>query len=230
MNCINLDKKTVKEIVRKVVMATPYTPCSTPNAFAFVSTVQGLTSSNLGKTYKDYLAGDFWARDWVAAGANPDELKREFPLTLLEHSFAKVREKEVCRTYALSVVDVYDCEECGECNRTQMQVSCDTMALLRVLLNEVLLFEKYADVEKDIIAWLPPHQAEQLGLIPYDEQISDYLKNENFEFFEIMERESNMVGWSVQFEICSCEELPKIEFNYNIENTALEGVTACDVC
>lgn len=188
-----------------------------------------MMKSNLDKTFEDYLEGSFWARDWEAGGADPNELKREFPLTLLETPELKIVNQEECRKYALTVIGQYDCKDCKGCNRTKEQVGCDTEDILKNILREIKKFGKFEN-DEGVELWASILYGKSQGWTYLEESIGDILEDQDMTIFEISRGMPNMIGWSVQFEICDCQETEELDFIYGPKELQNTGVTECKDC
>ena len=51
-------------ILKKIVVNYPYQEEGGLNTFVIFDERADLNTETLGKSYEDYLAGSFWARDW----------------------------------------------------------------------------------------------------------------------------------------------------------------------
>lgn len=234
MSCNTLTKTTVKDILLKIVKAWKYSKCNTPNSFATVSGNPStyLNHTTFNKSTQDYKNGEFWARNWEQAGSDANTMCREFPAVLFEHVVKKrpdLCSDIECRTYAIDVISKYDCEECKGCNRTSDVVSCDTDDMLDFLFDTFLEFTLYCDDEGGKV-WLHPIEGEPLGYESEEVTIRDYITAEPIESFEISLKGSNLIGWSLRFELCDCKEKKESEWNWGSNEVKKVGKVECDAC
>lgn len=214
MSCIGLRKKDIKRILLSISKA--YHPIGT---FAVINGFNELLKSNLNKAFADYENGSFWARDWVASGADHNEMKREFPLVLLECSEARISQGKVCRRYGLSVVGLHNCEDC----KTREETSDDMLTMLRVVLRE---FRAYAKFDR---GWANLGVGSNLGWGFQEETVGDYLDDE-IEIFEVSRNMEDMIGWSLNFEVCDCDYMHAANLDWSETPLEVTGVTECEDC
>ena len=127
--------KDITDIWRQIVIDFPLTKNSTGtiNTFGVVDNRNDSQHAALGMNYNDYLNGEFWARDWVKSGANPNTMKKDFPVLMMETSDFVAKEINPpiikgCQQFYIAVEDLIECETCDE-QRTANQVSCDVFDL-----------------------------------------------------------------------------------------------------
>ena len=86
------------------------------NSYARVDAVVDARAPALGKSYESYLAGEYWAREWVKQGARRDKMVSEFPAVLLESRRTELPDGlEVNNArihYRLYVLHKIQCDEC----------------------------------------------------------------------------------------------------------------------
>jgi hypothetical protein len=73
-----------EDALKRVVMFAPYGP-DRLNCFSKVTTFSEFSENCFGATYEDYVNGDYYAREWVGAGASRENMRTEFnALTIYE--------------------------------------------------------------------------------------------------------------------------------------------------
>lgn len=236
----------VKEIVdiwRQIIIDFPVTNHSfkTMNTFAIVDNVKDSNHAALGKTYHDFLQGEFWAKDWVMSGANPNEIKKHWPVAMMElYNFKSTEIKPPatvvgCQGFYIAFEDLIECEACDPHEkRTPNQVQCDVNDML---LSAYLEFLSYAKFEEDgTFVWLSKDRYEQL--VGGGANLSE--TNISIETFIDLGKQFEIKKWgidyekkrgaSLQFSICGCvKSKPKFEYGKETPDK-YEGTTKCSCC
>ena len=85
------------------------------DCFAVIQDMQQLNEDAFGLTYNDFDAGLFWARRWVASGANISTLQKQYPaLVVLPISSSIVKDSPVTVRHEISLTVVM-CNNCSAC-------------------------------------------------------------------------------------------------------------------
>jgi len=79
-----MDRATIIDIFKQIVIDMEYDPELQINSFSTVDDGIDLKHVSFEKTYEDFNEGSFWSRTWVNQGADSNEIKGEFPLLFIE--------------------------------------------------------------------------------------------------------------------------------------------------
>lgn len=135
-------------IFRSIVAGYPYDPCGGLNTFAVFDQREQLDAPNLGKTYEDFVAGTFWARNWFLSGASPSTLQKEYGILALEHKSADMPDimspGELLQPVYVNVLQTVACDTCpGTCPQTAEAVDASNFRILQRVLAELHNFYLY---------------------------------------------------------------------------------------
>lgn len=240
-NSISITAATIIDVWKQIVIDYPLTKCKTIHTFATSDDGKILQhNAALGKSYKDYLNGTFWSRDWIMSGANPNDIKKQYPVLALEIMNIKTKGDlmispfQTCQKFYIVLADQVDCPNCPEeCNRTVEQIDIDIQEMILNAFREFLTYRLY-EVNDNEMVWLPLGKAEKLiqeGNLLRETRwaIETELINSNIEFKKWGKDYDKIRGIGFSFEICSC--LPdKPNFEYKNASEYYQGVTQCSIC
>lgn len=238
-----MDKNIIKEIFRNLVITWPNIVCSQINTFFIIDDGSEFETENLKATYNDYLKGEFWSRDWVTAGANPETLCKQYPILGIEQKKVLADEifaKEFCYEYWVVIADKGSCEECNEeCNRTKDEVDNDLYKNAILLLNELKKYKEFT-VNKNgltFILWGTAEEMEKYLLSSYIDgysetgrEIYNHIKTDNLNIESIaigLTDGARAISFPLTF--CDCPN-EKEEFNYDIQTFKNIATTKCKTC
>jgi hypothetical protein len=160
---MNITRDDVIQIVKEIVRLWPYSKCTQPDTFAIVDNASQLESDNLGKTYQDYLNGHFWSRSWVLSGADPNKLKKAYPMILLEQKNATREtfdDRETCWEWWFVLADIPDCVTCGDCNRSKDTIDTE-LQVMALSLTDYLSQIKLITFDNTHLVWTTTQQAQK---------------------------------------------------------------------
>lgn len=219
----SLSNNDFRFICLQIVKDFPFAEGKQVNTFSTVD-VKGrpIAGSEMAKTYNHYERGYFWAREWVAMGADVDRMgKKEFPICAYEVKEREIREigkGDGCDTIYLTIFDQFDCETC---QRTEEEVSRDTRVMLYAFIEELYTYGVY-EVDGAFL-WMSAGRYKHLsgkGELPKDlepdRMMDDFIPSKGVKMREWGGFSDDVVGWSVMFNICYCDK-SGIEFNYQHE-------------
>lgn len=158
-----LTRQDIIDISREIVRLWPWSECTQPDTFAVVDHIGQLESSNLGKTYQDYLNGHFWSRDWINSGARTESLCKTYPMLILEQKEVIKTEpfdKEACWEWWFVFADIPDCVNCGNCNRTKDEID-NQLQIIGLNFLKYLEQIKLITFDSSIPLWTTTSQAEK---------------------------------------------------------------------
>lgn len=226
--------ETVISLINCVVQAFPRLDFR-PNSVVCVDDWSEFQASNFGQIYQDYLNGHFWARNWVASGAHPDKLKKEYPMLMMEHRKSNLPEGVkgiVCERVHLVLVDKYDCEQCKHPRKV---VSARMKERLKQIIVELSSFRECVveDAEGcEYTIWTNPCQLEALGytLIEDCGNSMEDICEQATEFSSWSLELDKVTGWEVELNFCFCTAKEEVKFDYYKPDYKQLGVPTCENC
>lgn len=102
----------VKQAAIQTVATWPHEKLS-PKCLRIANAVADLESP---ASYQEYLKGEFFAKNWILAGAEPSKIVLERPLIVLERDVVDLESPysgKACPKLWITVIDTL-CKECGE--------------------------------------------------------------------------------------------------------------------
>ncbi len=222
-------KEDIKNIFREIVENYPMDGCMGINGFTTVHDSSVFhNTTNSGKIHNDYLEGNFWSRDWVASGADPDKLCLEYPALGFECIEGRYDRKckKACAKIGIILVGKYDCKDCCKgCDRTKDKVHSDVFEMLVDVWQEFLSYGIYKT--DDGFIWATPGMG--VGTHPNPKMENLVKDSDSVTITERIMPGQNQVAFSLSFEICGCYEKRK-GFDYTERNYKTKGVTKCASC
>jgi len=142
-----MKEETLKAIFRQVVADMAYVPGRQTNCFVCPADAPALDHPAFGAAYTDYIAGDFYARSWVNAGADIQSFCGEHPALFIEINQVSVQDlydPKYTADVALMIVDRVPCEDCPPHQiRTANSVAKNVHWMLRNILAEMSRYRLY---------------------------------------------------------------------------------------
>jgi hypothetical protein len=139
-----------------------------PKTYSRIFSLSDLEKDNINMLYKNFQKGDFWARDWVAAGANEAELKREFPIVYMRvlRSYSTLMDMRDSKIYDIEI-GVAEYDECidDNCDRTLSDIQANMTTLLSNVIREFLEQQLYTDGTID--AYMSKIEAAKVSNVGY---------------------------------------------------------------
>lgn len=234
LNILEL-KSDLYRIFKQIVMTYPHGPHQL-NTFAVIDDGALFSSANLHKIYADYLNGFFWARDWAAAGADPNTICIEYPALTTEVKrlyFEDGSLKGGCFDLWVMISDQVDCRDC-EHPRSIEEVDTDLQRMAMAVLGELNKFRQY--ILDGIKTWATPQQVDYLitnGLVDSVQNSCDSSVEYNLEPLEIVATDLGVpdkvraVAFKLSF--CGCRVEPLV-FNYEPINGKQSAYAKCETC
>lgn len=239
---MNPSPETLNAILRDIVTRWPYSKCTQLDTYVMNDSSSKFNDTNFGMGYNDYKAGYFWSRAWVNGGANRDNLAGKFP-ALAHQSFSTEPDEDTetnnyTQTGSILVIDQYDCEDCGECNRTQWEVSKDTKSILMsvmALLKEYKLWDVVDSEDTEYQLWAVPSviaAMQDSGDIVSANEAGELITSLSFSS-DVTEWAVNLVpktiGWFVNYRLEYCFN-NSIVLNADLPENAVIGALRCENC
>lgn len=239
-----MKQSDVPLIARQIVSQTAYQKGRQLNTYRNLTSPPKMTDSAFGASVQDYEAGQFWSRDWVAAGADPNTIRGGFPVLFSEARGGTFSADtiEVQQEWYFMVLDQVQCDTCPD--RHIAEVQRDSLQMLRHFVTELLTYEKWT-VEKDgenFEMWISRQHAMQIDahenspitLLELQEDALEAIMEQVYEFREFIPRQDehpafNVAGYSVKVSITTCEPIG-VETNYEDPNYETLGMTPCTNC
>jgi hypothetical protein len=191
-----------------------------------------------GKTYADYLKGEFWARDWQLRGENPNDLKIETGVLFLESKDSKrtrLEAKTVCNDFYITFADVLECKTCDVPTiRTRGELDNETLSTLNSIVSELLNYRLYTI--DGVNKWATEgYIANYVALYPLsvivdlNKELGDYISSESLDF-QSWGQGTQYIGYSTKLIFCGCSDsiLEKDFFEPTIEQ--IGHVNNCKEC
>lgn len=234
--------ETLQAIDLDIVMRWPFDPCTQIDTFVLMDDPEKINQTNFGMNYQNYLDGDFYSRKWVNGGANPNSLCGGFPMVAHQSFNVGLPDTGESQPYiqrgSILIIDVADCEDCGECRRTQWQVSKDTKRLLMQFMLIRMQYLQYMvtpTTGDDYVEWAHPAvMAHQIS----EGEISDAVVMADLEgsirwTSDLTEWPYNpakkTIGWFVNYELDYCFTNDIVP-NVALPNAAQVGALRCESC
>lgn len=238
-------QEDAKAIARTIIQAWPYSDCHRMNTFASVDSMADLETPTLGHDYSSYEAGDYWSRSWVANGAAPDELKKEYGILAMESkkvSRPSIDSKLNCFPLWFCFLELVDCKECGECRRTNNSVDRWLVKAANRFIDQFMQFGLYSvKLTGGSIELVWSHKLILDNLVTagtiekYVEKgmpVRNYIKAPGIDI--VATRAGIADGaraCTFKIEFCDCYAADGIEFDYaEISQSMSKGVTTCSYC
>lgn len=182
----------------------------------------------LGATYSMYKEGSFWSRSWEQSGAKPSAFGVKFPVVVLVPDFGSVEDrKTICTSYNLLVADTPDCDTCGECKRSAIQVEEDLKKLLAYYIAKLSERSLIRDVE-DNIYWVSRETLVQLKVGRQVKCVIETLDPTWGDIKTLPINRDNSIWVGVEFKLCDCLLENFLEVDYIIPTK--KGDTKCETC
>jgi hypothetical protein len=120
------------------------------NTFAVVDDGVNLNHASFGKAFKDYQDGKFFSRTWYNQGADPNNIKGEFPVLIVEQRrviLDCLDSDQYAIPFDFVIVDKLPCDTCDY--RSPDKVSDDALVMLRRFFKELLNYRLYSYQKDD---------------------------------------------------------------------------------
>lgn len=232
--------ETINAIILKTVKAYPFDLCRQPKSFSFITRKENIASSSFAMSYSDYQKGYYWGRNFEATGANSDTLTAEKPAVYLKQNGvveSQIKGKE-CLTFELGVIDIVDCDTCGEdCRRSESEIKRDLMNTLIAIRDEILknvsYFVTYSS-GKTATIWATPAEILANTDIVNSNIVYNVGKIESLIKFgtriDIIETGvANQLAAFIQFTYCDCKK-DNIVFDYTNIHFDQSAAAKCETC
>jgi hypothetical protein len=168
---MNMTVEAFKAICRDIIVNMKYG--NGANTFAWLSTNPDVNTSSLGFTHRHYLAGDFWSRNWVNAGANANDVIAQYPILAIEPMTISVEDSEHDNLEQQFYVVVFDKVECPSCPddeiRTEATIKANAANILRAFFRELIDYRLYNydfDGDSGLTGWFSKGKVEYLESLP----------------------------------------------------------------
>jgi hypothetical protein len=238
-------RSAIIEVLRQIVVDTPYAKCGGINTFLFLDDVKDVEKKNFGQTFQSYKEGAFWSRDWIASGANPNNIAVKYPVLVVEqrNSTQKtIDTKVLCSMYSLVVIDQINCTDCPkECQRTPEKIESDTILTLQNYLFEL---SRYCQADWTLLDGTQKSGFVSKGRLEYwlqngiitgynvKRKLTALLQSEQFEFNSFGEGFTGQIrGTATSFSVCMCwQSNTQVAYNYIDTPISQIATVKCDTC
>lgn len=198
-----------------VIYAPEVRPGLVLESFVVMNDRDQLSAANLGMQYEDYLEGYMWSRDWVEGGADPGELRVEYPVLVVETKTSIRQSLERRDESVLVYISVMDTPKCARLlheNRTKEKVYQDCFGMMRSVmggLKDTYWWDLVVSGSA-LTGWMHQGQYDALnidqvtgGPIPID----SYIQSEELVIYkDPYLNHDQAVGVSVEVEFAICED------------------------
>ena len=200
-----------------------------------------IAHSSFGANYSDYNQGRFWARDWVASGADPNTMAGNFPVVMLEEKGASVKNLKtsiIKKEIILYSLDKNSCDGCPPEIRSPHSAYTTALFWLRAFIKGVLEHQIITVLPSNQELWLTKDEAEQMVV---NEEIEGYrvtgtpmstwlLCDGDFKLEPFSDGVLNGArGYYTKVNLQVCDEF-NIEYDFTKINWHRVAVQNCDSC
>lgn len=233
-----LTRKDIISIFYDIVRFSKRKDVGGLNSVVYASDSIAFESPTGGKAYNDFLQGEFYARDWFAAGQDPNTMRIEPGVLFLESKESKrtrLETKTVCSDFYITFADVLECKTCDAPTlRTQGELDNETLSTLNSIVSELLNYRLYTI--DGINKWTTEgYIANYTALFPLsvivdqNKELGDYISSESLDF-QSWGNNSPYIGYSTKITFCGCSDsiLEKDFFVPSIEQ--IGHVNNCKEC
>jgi hypothetical protein len=233
---------SIAALVLKTVKAYPFDVCRQPKSFSLVSSKKATSTANFGMTYSDAQKGYYWGRNFEATGMDVDCVTAEKPAVYLSQTGVSDKKLggRICLDFELGIVDIVDCDTCGEeCRRNDGQLLSDLVLTLRAIKAEILRNLAYDVVYADGTTariWATDNEiALQIteGVFSATPEKVHHININKFITFqerhEKQELDNNHLSAFLFFTYCGCED-ENLVFDYREHAFDRGAVAKCETC
>lgn len=147
-------REDIFNIFRSIVINYPDNDCcSKLDTFAEVCGPDDFNSSNLNRTYNDFLAGKFYSKKWVANGSPKAAMKGSFGRLLVEQRElelpASCSLSEIKHQWYVTIQLLKGCPSCGKKGVTDSEMIQRTQDMALCVWNELMKYGLYEDINSE---------------------------------------------------------------------------------
>lgn len=237
-------QEVILNIARQIVIDWEYSKCSRVNTFFVLHNRTDWNADNMGRTYKDSLAHEFWTRDGIDKTKN----HARYPALAVEinsGSFVNMSEypdrSQFCGSFFFTLGQQVTCDGCDQdCVKTLTQIDTENFRMLGIFIGEMLNYKFYelSKVGEEVVrGWMASHRYQDFiddGWQVEDScgVLSDLLPSQFIPNIVINGSDfgvDNVRSVSVAMEFCDCFQET---VNFKTDNTLpkVSGVVQCDGC
>jgi len=228
--------ENIEQISIQVVADMGYIKGQQINTVFIIDRMPDIRQDSLGATYKDFLDGRFWSREWVKTGANPTNLKAQWPILIIERQPIQIEcmdSQDMTQTLAFLIIDQIGCDNCPQDDRTGAQVSDSTLQMLRQFFLEAYsyqLCEVDRSPDPNTFEWLSEGRQDYYATqgLTIQATFEDYASFVNPNPIEVTEwgESDDIRGHFANIEFNICKSIPQ-NFNYNQATIDKLATTVC---
>lgn len=141
-----LNNKDIKSIATYILMAWKYGKCGGLYTYIDLTKQEDAFEPNYGVTPQHYKDGQYWNRDWIAAGSDYNKMviKHGVLMTSIDKEYRpNVCDNINCIPVNFIILDEVKCEHCKGCNRSESSVKDHVKAWAQLFVDELLKFNYY---------------------------------------------------------------------------------------
>jgi hypothetical protein len=142
---MNLSQSDITAILLKIAKQYPHSNTDTflqIKGFAKIFNIRDLAIENAQMLYGNFTKGEFWARDWMAAGADENTLQREFPCLFALNNGGNLAigdryAQSGATSIQIGVAELDDCIESKNCSRSLDEIKLALRVKLVTVIDEL---------------------------------------------------------------------------------------------
>jgi hypothetical protein len=167
-------RKVVEQLGQHPAMNSQGVPRRINSFVGLIDLNLNINHPSFGANYSDYNQGRFWARDWVASGADPNTMAGNFPVVMMEEKAAVLKNLKTSilkKEIVFYSLDKNSCDGCPPEIRSPHSAYETALFWFRAFLKGVLEHQIITVLPSGDELWITKEEAQQMKDA---EKITDY--------------------------------------------------------